>query len=495
MRRASWMRALRGSMAAAPITLGLLGSGACSAKKNTELMIAIQTDLSTPKDLDGIRVQVISNGAVQFRQDYLNVGGDGVHLPASIGIQPADREPRSVDIEIIGVKGNEKRILRRVRTTFAKGRIALLRLPLRFSCYKKPDCPDGQSCIAGACKDATVSVETLPDFQSQEQVSGKQTTGTSTEPDGCWDPLACFAPSTDLKPTPDDPCVFDIGGVPDAASKGLTVVLATRNGQLGFCDSAGTCKVPLDQDTDEGWDFSDPSHTKIRIAKGICDGIDAQTTVSVTTQCGTKTIVRPFCDIPKPSVEDTGTPMDTTVEDTMPETLADTTPETMPETMVMEMGPVVTAHDPGTPMTTARSRHAAVSFPDGKYGVFGGYEASTGIATPTAEVYDPTTSKWTTGKPMATARYTAAAALIGSTNKVIVVGGRNESGSLSSAEILLGPGGDWSPGPAIPDGPRPGGHSLTKLPSGELLLTGGQGVSYIATSYKLAVDGSAWSAA
>ena len=292
-----------------------LGLPACASKKTTELVIAVQTDVQVPKDLDSVKVKVLSFGSVQFEQDY-DVGPGGLKLPATIGIVPGKDDTQPVDIVIVGSFKGKERVLRQARLKFASDRVVLMRMPLRFSCFEKTDCGSDQTCVAGVCQGVEVEVSKLPDF-SNDAVFGP---GGATNGNGCFDPLVCLTSTTPLVGRSDDPCTFDLGGgastgpvddggsAVDAAAppksfdstKPLTLLLRVDvTKQTGFC-SGGECKVPLDYDPDEGWFYVDGTHAQARLAPNLCQRLKggAFLGIGVTDACGTKNIETPFCDQP-----------------------------------------------------------------------------------------------------------------------------------------------------------------------------------------------------
>jgi N-acetylneuraminic acid mutarotase len=84
-------------------------------------------------------------------------------------------------------------------------------------------------------------------------------------------------------------------------------------------------------------------------------------------------------------------------------------------------------------MGTARDGHSATLLPNGRVLVVGGDNDSGYLSS--AELYDPALGTWSfTTEDLATARYYHSATLL-QDGRVMVVGGYNGSGYLSSAEL------------------------------------------------------------
>src|SRR5947207_1080798 len=79
-----------------------------------------------------------------------------------------------------------------------------------------------------------------------------------------------------------------------------------------------------------------------------------------------------------------------------------------------------------------RNRHHATLLPDGKVLVAGGYNDSGYLSS--AELFDQASGTWTTTGSLATARQSHTATLLPN-GQVLVTGGRNLSGFLASTEL------------------------------------------------------------
>jgi hypothetical protein len=90
----------------------------------------------------------------------------------------------------------------------------------------------------------------------------------------------------------------------------------------------------------------------------------------------------------------------------------------------------------GPSMITFRVRHNITLLADGRVLVNGGDDDNSfGVnILANAEIYDPASGAWTAAAFMSTARTGQTATLLPTTGKVLVVGGSNSSGYLSSAE-------------------------------------------------------------
>src|SRR6266498_5680586 len=117
---------------------------------------------------------------------------------------------------------------------------------------------------------------------------------------------------------------------------------------------------------------------------------------------------------------------------------------------------------------TARAAHTATLLPSGKVLVAGGYNDSGSLSS--AELYDPATGNWTNTGSLGTTRELHTATLLPS-GKVLVAGGYASSGFLSSAELYDPATGNWSSTGSL--GAARGYHTATLLPSGKVLVAGG----------------------
>jgi hypothetical protein len=318
---------LASALPALVVALGV----ACSGKTLPfpgGLMLAIQTDLSAPKDVAAVGLYITSDGRPIF-SDVREVAPTGeVRFPATIAIVADEARPRAqVKIRVIAFKDSgEVRVLRDILTTVPKGRTGLLRAPLLWinegsgsgsrlqlssslgtrDGTTPPDgftaitsaCPDGQTFLEGECGDARVDGDALPDFQEKEVFGGGDGSGKGGR---CFDVLGCFAGAAPVD-VDASTCSASLGGT-DAASPNLSFAVALpASAQAGECKD-GTCLVPLDKGV--GWNAGGlgvtfPKALCARIASGKALGIVRSTT------CATKDATVPSCG-PASSVVPGGT--------------------------------------------------------------------------------------------------------------------------------------------------------------------------------------------
>src|SRR5262249_33098247 len=128
----------------------------------------------------------------------------------------------------IGVKGGgtmgKLRVVREVVTTVPQDRIVMLHMPIQFLCKKADDfppfqdldsntiapadCPDGKTCIAGACEDSVVDSETLPVYDPTTVYGGSG----DPKKGRCFDVAQCFSQAELIDDTNFDPkqCSFPV---------------------------------------------------------------------------------------------------------------------------------------------------------------------------------------------------------------------------------------------------------------------------------------------
>ncbi len=125
---------------------------------------------------------------------------------------------------------------------------------------------------------------------------------------------------------------------------------------------------------------------------------------------------------------------------------------------------------------TARAEHTATVLPgSGKVLIAGGRNANSLVTTNSTQLYNPATGQWEPTGEMRVRRYAHTATLL-SDGRVLVVGGIGSTGTLRSAEIYTPATGTWSNAAADVGQPLEfrDGHAAVPLPNGKVLVMGGR---------------------
>lgn len=283
------------------VMLGTLS--ACSKEKTPgQVVIAIDTDMALPDQIDTIEIEVTAGDTTLL--DYfmpVGTGTDAQPIPATLTLVAGD-DDKPATVRVIGSRNGVARTLRQAVTTIPSDRLVTLRMPLQWLCdgtampapagdagsgYEST-CGPGESCQAGSCVAAQVDSETLPAYQPQSIFGGgSQPSGKGTSTGTCFDTIACLVGAT--LEAPDDQCTVSM----PSGGSGVNVGLRVAND--GICDTTGTtCFVPLDGNSTEGWTTQ---AGRIALPPAVCTKLQAGLIagVAVSTTCATKTNADPPC--------------------------------------------------------------------------------------------------------------------------------------------------------------------------------------------------------
>ncbi len=285
--------------------LGAVAGLGC-AEPPGELVVVVQTDMSLPKDIDTIRIEVLSDGIFKYGEDYPLLGTEtGIRLPATIGVVDSEDRPNaSARIRAIGKVQGKARVLREVVTQVPPDRVATLHMQLQYLCRGSAQsdpadptenvvgtCPEGDTCVAGVCRKPELSdeeVAALPEYLAVEVFGG----GTGKGGGDCLDVVRCFGSPT--------PAALDRVSCTLEAPAG-DVNVAVVSGYEGMCNSAG-CFIALDAGSEAGW--TRLADGRIQLPMGACSpdpaltestAIAAVVTAPAGGACPIKTVAVPTC--------------------------------------------------------------------------------------------------------------------------------------------------------------------------------------------------------
>jgi hypothetical protein len=279
-----------------------------------QLMVALSTDMSVPKDLDELRFQVFRADGSGLPERQIPIlpaepAPFGKPLPGTLAIVPSDVGGQQLRIVVSARRldpssGSEpSRVVREASVELPTDRAALLRMRLAWLCTGivepvegtddgfRSACGAGQTCVAGSCRPAAVDSEMLPDYAAAAVFGGGDAAGESSR---CLDMQTCFAGARVDAPDSDD-CSVPLPSGADRAQLNVALVLGPHGDGhcLGTSDGTATdnCYVPLDDDPDEGFHVE---RRRIVLPRAACDkpGVLG---VAASTRCPTKDASVPVC--------------------------------------------------------------------------------------------------------------------------------------------------------------------------------------------------------
>jgi hypothetical protein len=269
-------------------------SGEKGSEGNGGLVVLLESDLSIPKDIDHVTVDVTQFGNTILHVDK-DIGAGALRFPAPLRVDPTGNT-RPVVIHGVASKDGTPRIERSAVTSVPTAYVAEIRLPFDYLCDGTADadgtstCDDGQTCKLGTCDSTTVpksEVTRLPTSPSGALVDGgfSGTSGVDGGAGNCFDVVACMQGQPTVAVNASG-CTVTLP--PGASGDRLNVALLVTSG-AGICSSDGkACWVTLDAGT-----WTSDGNT-VTLPPGVCRG--AQTpTVVVSGACRSKQAGTPVC--------------------------------------------------------------------------------------------------------------------------------------------------------------------------------------------------------
>lgn len=302
MRRAHDLASLLPVLALTALTAG------CSPSPTGELIVVLQSDLSLPKDISVLRLEIRSAGETYHDWDYNGLGKKGSLLfPATIGIVASDEPSQTVSIRVTARTGTDRRaedsqarVLREVTTTVPQDRIATLHVPVQFLCdgsgenhgvgdAKNAECGEGKTCLAGQCVPIDVSSTDLPTYDQGDVFGG----GTGQQDGSCFDVTKCMEGGALTLPEPaGEECTLAV----DPGAGDVNVAIVTEVD--GICGSE-SCLVALDAGSTSGWVRAKDAPEKLVVPAKVCEKLGSQVrglyTAPLKPGCPLKTVGTPTC--------------------------------------------------------------------------------------------------------------------------------------------------------------------------------------------------------
>ena len=244
------------------------------------LDVVVLSDMSLPKDIDRISVQVTQAGVTLLAQQS-DVGPDALHVPATFEVKGTN-DPSPVTIQAVGYKNGDARVERDAVTPIPANYVAELRLALNFVCVGTATtdadgtvhstCLADETCVNGSCQSSTVS--TAP---PAAPVSDTPDAGGTSMAAACFDVATCFADALPATLSAAS-CLVTLPAKADLATLNLGIEFPI--GGPGSCDKAA-CYIPL-----TGWSSTDGV---VELPPSVCEAASAQGgQLVLSTVCNTE---------------------------------------------------------------------------------------------------------------------------------------------------------------------------------------------------------------
>ncbi len=302
---------------------------ACGSTKNQgSLVLALETDVAVPQNVDGIGIAVSVDNQIKYSQLFsIDIKreqqglGRVVKLPATIAVLEATTGSPAVQVRAVAFLRGEARIVRDVISTVPHGRTALLRLPLAYLAYEDgvtgtipaqsfQSLPDlaaparmgtihlsdtttgtgaatdiiekiSSRCsrmnltnVDGECVDPTIDSATLPDYVEKDLFENGITAEGFANPEPCFDVGTCFAASAttttqDLQRNNGE-CKVKLVGAAADLNVAMLLDAASADEQTGFPVDSATYVIPMSRDDAHGF-RPDEAAGLVHLPKGVCE--------------------------------------------------------------------------------------------------------------------------------------------------------------------------------------------------------------------------------
>ena len=313
----------------------------CNREHQAGLMLRVSSELSTPADIDSVRIQIVhaTRGEVA-RTDIVMSAAPTERFPFTFSIGPSQTSKEGpYTFRLIGMLKGRPRTVREAITDVPRADMRTLSMAVEFLCYDKVKllengdavglCPAGQTCIAGECKPIpTYRPEELPIYVATPTAP----TDTGTD---CYDAPQCFAAPILLFP--------DMAScrVARPAGPNLTIALLLPADSPGI-PYQGRKLVAFDSDGVAGWR---EAGAEVQLPTGICTILKqfpGSATLVASAAWLNKSTAVALCAVPTSNADAAVTPS----SDTGTEAAIDATIDAITDTtMVTDVSSISDAND------------------------------------------------------------------------------------------------------------------------------------------------------
>lgn len=280
----------RRAVALAGVLAALALTPSCQEREVSSITLAITSEASVPREIDGISLEVRRGDRPMFARSYgIDPVSRQARIPGSLTLKlhPDEDPGERIRVVLRAELKQEQVVLRSATTTFVEGKNKLLRITLRYSCLDYPKlCKAGETCLGGRCQDEFINPATLPETPPEAQIFPTiNQTGCFDDRDeqcGKWQQalqdLAAFAA---------EGCKFSVVGEQDKLNVFALWAVQLNQGH----------PVVLDQDKQEGWFFDEESSGVVRLSEGLCEQVQQGkiSHIFYNFACPTKTLQTPVC--------------------------------------------------------------------------------------------------------------------------------------------------------------------------------------------------------
>jgi hypothetical protein len=294
---------------------------ACTAKRPTEVVAGVSTQIQVPKYLKAVGIVVQMGQRTEFCSQY-PVADGSVTLPATLGVLGGGASG-SVTVQVLGFRTEqssfdldcvfttadaddaEVMVVRRRRLTFIDDKILFLPLPLKESCSDK-DCGDDETCVGGACVPIDLDASTLVTY-ADSLIFGDTNT--------CFDPARCLPGGATVPVLLENPadCSFraqwpESAPMPADGELNVRVYYNSFGSEILDLDREGA-----DEREQEGFAFADRTKPlEFRLSPNLCATNykdDKILGLEASALCPPKRALQPLCDSytpPNPRADGSG---------------------------------------------------------------------------------------------------------------------------------------------------------------------------------------------